>query len=125
MYIASYIVPENVINGIYSLEYTLCWLIISLILIIALFEVKGLVKIIVSIISLLILLLHYSIVINLTRYEEITLLPLFLIESTRNGSVVMIDYGQLVIIGLLYIWRKKLIMLIKRLREEIHNILQR
>jgi hypothetical protein len=113
-----YNVPVQNIKPIYSIEETICILLIIVIVIISLFEMKNLyVKVTTTIFSLLIIILHYYIYYELTMYEEVKIMPLTIIETVRNGSAIGIDYGQILLIFLIYIWRKQLINSIKTLKD--------
>jgi glucan phosphoethanolaminetransferase (alkaline phosphatase superfamily) len=112
-----YNIPVQNIEPIYSIEETICVSLIIVIVIVSLFEMKKLyVRILTTIFSLLVVILHYYIYYELIIYEEIKIMPLTIIETTRNGSVIGIDYGQILIISLIYIWRKQLINSIKALK---------
>ncbi len=113
-----YNIPVQNIKPIYSIAETICILLIIVLVIISLFEMKNLyIKVITTMFSLLIVILHYYIYSELVTYEEIRIMPLAIIEATRNGSVIGIDYGQILLIFLAYIWRKQLISLVKTLKR--------
>jgi hypothetical protein len=114
-----YIVPAKTINGFYSIEEALCILLILLVIIVSIFEVKQLVKFTVTILSLITIGLHYYLLAALSAYESITFLPLFYIEASSKGSVLALDYGQIIVVGLIYLWRKQLIGGMYRLRLKL------
>ncbi|MET1160584.1 MAG: hypothetical protein ABWW65_06435, partial [Thermoprotei archaeon] len=55
----------------------------------------------------------------LYSFEKILLYPLIIIEETGNGSVIAIDYGQLIVLGLLYVWRRRVIRCIRLISRRI------
>lgn len=110
-----YIIPTSIIDPLYGYEKIICILLIALLIIISLFEIKGFTKIIVTIISAIVLAMHYYVLYMLSKFESINILIFFMVESTNNGSALTIDYGQLMIILIIYSWRKEIIMRIKQL----------
>ncbi len=105
-----YIVPETVINNIYFIEEVLCILLVMLLVIVSLFEIRNIhIKILFTISGLLALIMHYYIIWYMTRFENIALYPIVVVETTSRGSSISIDFGQLVLIGILIVWRKQII----------------
>lgn len=79
-----------------------------LVVIIALFSLKGFIRTIISCILLIIAMAHYTVLALSTRYVNITILPLLIVERYREYSVFYVDYGQLSILLLLLLWRNKI-----------------
>ena len=79
----------------------------ALLVIIAFFNVKGLVKVFVSCLFLLIAMAHYAILVFTASYADILVLPLIVVESSRGHSVFYIDYGQLSALLLVLLWRSE------------------
>ncbi len=113
-----YVVPEKYINPIYSIEHMLCWLIIALIIVVSLFEMRRIVRIGTTLLSAIIVILHYYLLYILSRYESVTLYPLIIVEGTVKGSTFMIDYGQIIVLGLIYIWRNKILQYVRGIVEK-------
>ncbi|OYT39438.1 MAG: hypothetical protein B6U89_04120 [Desulfurococcales archaeon ex4484_58] len=114
-----YIVPPEHIIYIYDLQQNLCILIIVFLILASILELKFLTKIVLSILSSIIAILHYYVLILVSKYESIALIPLFIVESTKKGSVLSLDYGQIMFIVLIVLWRKELIRYFKRLHKGI------
>jgi len=93
-------------------------LLILLLVIASIFEFNKLVKTILSIIALIVTILHYHILYLLTSIENIAIYPFIVIESTKHGSTLSLDYGQLMILSIILIWRRELWSLIKRVEEQ-------
>ena len=103
-----YIVPTSIIDPIYLLEQIACILLIVLIGLLAFLELNKKSKIIISIISAIIIVIHYVILYKVSLFEKITILPLLFIEQNSHGSAFAIDYGQLLILANLLFWRKEI-----------------
>ncbi len=103
-----YIVPTSIIDPIYLLEQIACILLIVLIGLLAFLELNKKSKIIISIISAIIIAIHYVILYKVSLFEKITILPLLFIEQNSHGSAFAIDYGQLLILANLLFWRKEI-----------------
>ena len=103
-----YIVPTSIIDPIYLLEQIACILLIMLIGLLAFLELNKKSKIIISIISAIIIAIHYVILYKVSLFEKITILPLLFIEQNSHGSAFAIDYGQLLILANLLLWRKEI-----------------
>jgi len=106
---------------IYSIQEYICMLLILLLVVASIFEFNKLVKTILSIIALIITILHYHILYLLTSIEKYALYPFIIIESTKYGSTLSIDYGQLMILFIIFLWRRELWSLVKRVKESRHG----
>jgi len=108
-------IPYSEVTLVYSIQEVLCVLLVLLLLILAIFELKFWVKLLTSLTSLAVLALHYWALTLLTRYENVVLLPLLVLESGRTGfAAVSPDYGQLMILLLIVLWRRELYPWFKR-----------
>lgn len=79
----------------------------TLVVVIALFSLRGFVRAIVSCILLIITITHYALLALNTRYVNITILPFLIVERYREYSVFYVDCGQVSILLLLLLWRDK------------------
>lgn len=94
-------------------------LLLIILIVVSFFEVKGLVKWIISILLVSFIIVHYMITLYISQYVELRVYPLFIVESTVKGSAFYLDYGQLSFISILIAWRKEIKLLIeKRLRHK-------
>ncbi len=109
-----YVIPTTTINPIYVLQEVMCLLLIILIIAYSLIEAKGMGKIILTLLSAPAILVHYLVLFLVSKYEEISVLPLFIVERTPYGAAFSIDFGQILVIVLIYMWRKQIITRIKR-----------
>ncbi len=102
--------PETVINNIYLIEEMLCILLVMLLVIVSLFESRNIyVRVFFTITSLLTVIMHYYVFWSLSRFENIILYPIVIVETTSKGSSISIDFGQLILLGILIVWRKQII----------------
>lgn len=104
-------------EDILSLSRLIAVLILILAFIYALFETTRTPRLIMSILLVLITLMHYIILLHVSSYVEIYFYPLVIVESTSNGSVFYIDFGQLSVILLIVLWRDKVKLLINKFRR--------
>jgi len=108
-------IPYSEVAPVYSIQEALCVLLVLLLLILAIFELKFWIKFLTSLVSLVVLALHYWALMLLARYENVVLLPLLVLESSRSGfAAVSPDYGQLMILLLIVLWRRELYPRFKR-----------
>ncbi len=109
-FIPYYIVPETVINNVYLIEEMLCILLVMLLVIVSLFESRNIyARLFFTIAGLFTLIMHYYVLWYMTRFENITLYPILVIETTSRGNSISIDFGQLILLGILIVWRKQII----------------
>ena len=115
-----YIIPETLIKGIYTVEEILCILLIVLLITVSLFEIRNTyVKLLFTVFGFVTIIVHYYAVWYMTKFESIILYPMIIVESTTRGSSISIDYGQLILIGILIVWRKNIIsFLVKNLKKQ-------
>lgn len=82
-------------------------LIIALLAFLALFGSKGFRRYIVTWMIIVLIILHYSIVLVVSRIAKVTILPLIIIERDTYGGSIYPDYGQLAVLVLITLWRKE------------------
>ena len=112
--------PPPKIEPVYSIQETLCMLIILFLVIMSIIEIRLWSKILVSIMSLIIAYLHYYVLYLVSQYETIVFLPFTTIETAGNGySALSIDYGQILIVTTMLLWRKELVNLIRKIYSRI------
>jgi len=112
-------IPKEIINPIYGIQEIIAILIIASIVIYILFTNK-LVKYILTVLLILISILHYTLLAIISSLENITLLPLILIETNIHGySTITIDLGQAALIALIVMWRKKIFKTIEAIKNKI------
>ncbi len=104
-----YIVPTSMIDPIYLLEQAACILLIILIGLLALLDLNKKGKTIITAVSVAIIVVHYIILYKVTLFEKITILPLIFLEQSSHGEAFAIDYGQLLILTNIVLWRKEII----------------
>lgn len=109
-----YVIPATTINPIYVLQEVMCILLIILIIAYSLIEAKGMGKIILTLLSVPAILVHYLVLFLVSEYEEVSVLPLLIVEKTLHGVAFSVDFGQILVIVLIYMWRKQIITRIKR-----------
>ncbi len=104
-----YIVPTSVIDPIYLLEQVACILLIILIGLLAFLDLNKKGKIIITTVSALIIVIHYIILYKVSLFEKVTMLPLIFLERNSHGEAFAMDYGQLLILTNIVLWRKEII----------------
>jgi len=115
---AAYIVPRSSIDPLYTLQSLACIFIIILVILYSFIELNKTGRLILTFTSIAIILVHYTIIYMASRYVEIQPLPLLLLEETGKGAVIEPDYGQIIFISLLILWRREILGLVKQLREK-------
>ena len=104
------------IDPIYRVQEIIAILIIASIVIYILFTNK-LVKYILTVLLILVSILHYILLAIISSLENITILPLILIETNIHGySTITIDLGQAALIALIVMWRKKIFKTIEAIK---------
>ncbi len=109
-----YIVPTSVIDPIYLLEQVACILLIILIGLLAFLDLNRRGKTIITVISISIIVIHYIILYKVSLFEKITMLPLIFLEQNSHGEAFAIDYGQLLILTNIVLWRKEIIARLRK-----------
>lgn len=89
-------------------------LIILIIVIASLFQIRDLLRIFVTFLIALLAILHYAILYHMSQYEEIRVLPLFVVEEFGGYSAISPDYGQIAALACIYLWRKEIAGSLKR-----------
>lgn len=108
-----YILSTRIINPLYGYEKVLCILLLIILVIISISEMKRTTKIVVSIISAVTIIFHYYLFYLLSKFEIINI-QLFLVrEITSNGTAITIDFGQIIIILIIYLWRREIFRIAK------------
>lgn len=92
------------------LQTLVAFTVLILLVILSFFELKGVIKFVVSFLLLMILVIHYLIVLYLLEYLDISIYPLLIVEHSKDGSAFYFDYGQLALIALMLTWREKTII---------------
>ncbi len=109
-------IPKEMIDPIYRVQEVIAILIIASIVIYILFTNK-LVKYILTVLLILVSILHYILLAIISSLENITILPLILIETNIHGySTITIDLGQAALIALILMWRKKIFKTIEAIK---------
>ncbi|RLG83628.1 MAG: hypothetical protein DRO40_04040 [Thermoprotei archaeon] len=112
-------IPRETINPIYRIQEIIAILIIASIVIYILFTNK-LAKYTLTVLLILMSILHYTLLLIISSLENITLLPLMLIETNIHGySTITIDLGQIALIALIVMWRKKIYKTIKAIKMKV------
>lgn len=106
--------PVSIGQDVIALQKVIALCVLLLLVIISFFSVKGVVKIIVSLIALFVTVAHYTVLLSLTKYVKIMMYPFVITESTSVGSVFYVDIGQLSLALLLVAWRAELRDLLKK-----------
>lgn len=99
-------------EGVLLLSRMIAVLLIAAAFIYALFDSKKM-RLITSIILVLTGGLHYVVLFSISRYVDIIIYPLVVIERSNSGSVFYLDLGQLSVVLLLMLWRDKIKSIIK------------
>ncbi|ADI32494.1 hypothetical protein [Staphylothermus hellenicus] len=108
-----YILSTRIIDPLYGYEKILCILLLVILIIISIFEMKRIIRIVVSIISAVTIVFHYYLLYLLSKFEIIKI-QLFLVqEITSNGAAVTIDFGQIMLILIIYLWRREIARITK------------
>lgn len=109
-------IPKEIIEPVYRVQEIIAFLIIVSIIVYILFANK-LIKYILTLLLILISLLHYSLLVTISPLEKITILPLILIETNIYGySTITIDFGQVALIALIVMWRRKIFKTIEAIK---------
>lgn len=109
-------IPKEIIEPIYRVQEIIAFLIIVSIIVYILYANK-LIKYILTLLLILISLLHYSLLVTISPLEKITILPLILIETNIYGySTITIDFGQVALIALIVMWRRKIFKTIEAIK---------
>ena len=103
-------------EGVLLLGRLIAVLVLVLVFIYALFEPRKRLRLIISLLLAMIIIAHYFILLSISSYAVVSLYPLIVVESTTNGSVFYVDFGQLSIIILITLWRHEVKSLITRLK---------
>ena len=109
-------IPKEMIDPIYRVQEIIAILIIASIIIYILFTNK-LIKYVLTVLLILVSILHYTLLAVISSLENITILPLILIETNIHGySTITIDLGQAALIALIVMWRKKIFKTIEAIK---------
>jgi len=108
-------IPPSRIEPLYHVQETLCMLLIIFLILISIIEIKFLTKILLSIFAGAIIIMHYYVIHVVASYEKILFLPFLILETSNNYSAISIDYGQLLILVIILMWRKELVIHINKI----------
>jgi len=109
------LVPYSEVVPVYSVQEVLCVLIILLLILLVIFETKLWIKIAITVLALITALLHYYVIAMTERYGSVTILPLLLLERSKQGyAAISPDYGQLLIALSIVLWRRELGVFLKK-----------
>lgn len=108
-------IPPSRIEPLYHVQETLCMLLIIFLILISIIEIKFLTKILLSIFAGAIIIMHYYVIHVVASYEKILFLPFLILETSNNYSAISIDYGQLLILVIILMWRKELVIHISKI----------
>ncbi|WP_440060161.1 hypothetical protein ACSU1N_03160 [Thermogladius sp. 4427co] len=98
----------------YELSSIICLLIIALVILSSLFKGRWL-KISITLIGISTIILNYLVFYLVSENNvSISILPLFIIESTSKGSSISPDIGQIIALSLIVLWRRELSRLVRR-----------
>jgi glucan phosphoethanolaminetransferase (alkaline phosphatase superfamily) len=115
-------IPPARIEPIYNIQETLCILIILFLVVASIIEIKLWSKILLSLFALAIAIIHYYLLHLVSAYEGVVLLPFIVIETGRNNyAALSIDYGQLLILFIILVWRKELYRLTRFILEKVRG----
>ncbi|ADV65432.1 hypothetical protein [Desulfurococcus mucosus] len=96
-------------------------LIIVLLAVSSLFELKGIVKIFFTASSIALIVLHYTALYMMARYERIAVYPFTILEEAAAGGSISPDVGQITILVLLFTWRREAANTLRRLLRFENN----
>jgi len=101
-------------QAVYTYSMVSGLLIVLLLVVASIFELKGLVRVFFTLLSIIFVSIHYSIIYYMTAFEAIHLYPFIIVEETATGGSISIDIGQLVIASLIILWRREIAGLLRR-----------
>ena len=114
-------IPKEIIDPIYRIQEIIAILIITSIVIYVLFTNKF-VKYLLTFLLASISILHYALLIIVSSLENVTILPLIIIETNQQGySTATIDLGQIALIALIVMWRTKLFKYVETIKIRISH----
>ncbi|MCD6489005.1 MAG: hypothetical protein J7K21_07280 [Desulfurococcales archaeon] len=115
-HISMAIIGFREVSSIYSLQEIVSLTILFLILIFIFINNKY-IKLVLTILATITIVLHYIVLAMLAFYENILLIPLFVIEHNTSGTALSLDLGQILILLLFIAWRHKIIAWIKNMQQ--------
>ncbi|MGC9181080.1 MAG: hypothetical protein ACP5GP_00735 [Thermogladius sp.] len=106
---------------VYELSAIVGALVVGLIILSSLLR-GPLLRAVVTILGLVVVLLHYTVVYLVVTSTDVQLavLPLLIVESTTKGSTLYPDIGQIIVLGILFLWWDKIAGALKK-REQHGN----
>lgn len=104
-------------QSVMMLQRVIAVLVITLLLTVAIFGLRGSVKIFATVLLLIMTIAHYIVVFSVAKYVKVTLYPFILVEESPEGAVFYIDLGQLSVISLLLVWRNEITKFITRAKH--------
>lgn len=88
--------------------------ILLLLIIVSFSSPKSPMKIVATFITLFVIVAHYAVLLSFTKYVNVAIYPFIVIESASGGSVLYVDFGQLLLVLLLIAWRNEFHGFLKR-----------
>lgn len=101
-------------QAVYTYSMVSGLLIVLLLIVASIFELRGLARVFFTLLSIIFISIHYSIIYYMTAFETIHLYPFIIVEETTTGGSISIDIGQLVIASLIILWRREIAGLLRR-----------
>jgi len=108
-------------QAVYTYSMVSGLLIVLLLIVASIFELKGLARAFFTLLSIIFISIHYSIIYYMTAFETIHLYPFIIVEETTTGGSISIDIGQLVIASLIILWRREIAGLLRRPPSHAEN----
>lgn len=93
-----------------------------LLVMISLLEVKGLAKLALSVVLASLIITNYLVLIYISRYVDLAIYPLFVVESTSKGSTLYIDLGQVSALLVALIWKSSIFKLVEPVNRYLRRI---
>ncbi|MEM4601501.1 MAG: hypothetical protein QW808_01205 [Desulfurococcaceae archaeon] len=93
-----------------------------LLVMISLLEMKGLTKLLLSIVLASLFITNYLVLLYISRYVDLAVYPLFVVESTSKGSTLYIDLGQVSALLAALIWRNSILKLVEPVNRYLKRI---
>ncbi|MEM0199444.1 MAG: hypothetical protein QXX72_04090 [Desulfurococcaceae archaeon] len=103
-----------------AMQQLVAVLILVVVVVFSLFKPTRTVKIALTILLVILALVNYALLLEMSNYVEIRILPFFVVESKyieatgRYESTFYPDFSQLSIVSLLVMWRSEIAPLVRR-----------
>ncbi|MGB9826958.1 hypothetical protein IMZ38_02305 [Thermosphaera chiliense] len=106
-------------TNVYFLQEVSAVLLLAILAFILLAGVKGWRRYVVTWLSLVLIILHYTVISIISKYAKVTVLPLIVVEHDSYGGSLYVDYGQLAILTILIVWRREIYERIKKIANKL------